>query len=179
MSDISLSIVPYEIVFQDRVQKAQQVVDWLISLNIIKPDKTDCILSKESGYPIDSKAVDITDDPNDLPYSLKTNGLQVITERTVFDAGEYGLDSFICPQCGEDIISLEWTLEDYHTHGDTVMSCPACHKDNSLNDYIIEPTWAFSNLGFTFWNWPSLKQEVIEDFERLLGCKVKVVECRI
>lgn len=139
MSDTSISIVPCKVDYQNRLIKAQQVTEWLTSLHVVKPVKTDCILSKELGYSIGSGAAIMTDYPEELPYSLKVNGLQVITDRTVFDAGEDGLDCFICPKCNEDIISLEWTLEDYHVNGNAMLSCPTCHSSSSLNEYIIEP----------------------------------------
>jgi hypothetical protein len=180
MSDTSTSIVPSIADYPDREQKARLIIDWLVNINAIKADKTDCILSSESGYPIDIGSKKLTYESEYLPFDLITNGLEVITTRTVFHSGENGIDTFICPLCNEDILSDAWAFfDDFYNNGNSTPTCPICKKRSALNDYLIEPAWGFSNLGFTFWNWPDFKEEVIKEFEQRLGCKVKVVSARI
>ncbi len=176
MSDISTSIVPELTIYPNRFEKAKQIVEWLTDIKAIKGDKADCILSSALGYPIDSGAVVLTTEPKQLPFNLVVNGLQVVTEPSVFDAGENGLDSVICPNCKEDILAEEWNLEGFIKSENPLLECPLCEQQSDLNSYVIEPTWGFSNLGFTFWNWTGFTDDFIKEFEQKLGCKVKVVE---
>jgi uncharacterized protein YbaR (Trm112 family) len=179
MSDTSTTIVPVITEYPNRSRKAQEIVNWLIDIQAIKAFKDDCILSSEQGYPIDTGAKALTSTPEYLPYELNTNGLQVITERSVFDAGENGLDSFVCPNCNEDILREDWRFDDYMETGNALLMCPLCKRANDINDYNMEPAWGFSDLGFTFWNWTDLTEDFIKEFEQKLGCKVKVVESHI
>ena len=179
MSDNSTSIVPKLTQYPDRLIKAKTIVDWLIGIGAVESVKTDCILGKGLGYPIGKNAKAVVDEPGDLPYGLIVCGLEVITENTVFHAGANGLDSFVCPNCGDDILEAGWDLNDFHEQGIPSLTCPLCNQVADLNDYAIEPTWGFSNLGFTFWNWPELKDSVIAEFEERLGCEVKIVDCHI
>jgi hypothetical protein len=179
MSDSSISIVPNIADYPDREAKAKQIIEWLVNIEAVNPIKTDCILSSELGHPIDKGAFKLVDEPEYLPFSFRCNGLEVVTDRTVFHAGENGLDSFVCPKCNENIVTNEWSLDDYDQTGNSLLLCPLCNNTSDLNDYIIEPTWGFSNLGFTFWNWPPLKAEVIHEFEKTLSCKVKIIYTHI
>jgi hypothetical protein len=176
MSDTSTTIVPVITDYQNRFEKAQHIVEWLINIQAISPVKTNCILSSDTGYPIAEGAKSLTHNPEYLPFNLLTNGLEVITERTVFDAGENGLDSFICPNCKQDIVAEDWNFDDYFKTGNVSLICPLCSHSSDVNRFSIEPTWGFSNLGFTFWNWSDLKEDFIEEFENRLHCKVKVIE---
>jgi uncharacterized protein YbaR (Trm112 family) len=179
MSDTSTSIVPQISDYPDRFLKATEIVDWLVSLKAVNPIKSDCILSSEPGYPISDGAQLLVNEPKYLPYGMIINGLEIVTKRTVFDAGENGLDGFVCPACNEDILAEEWNLAAFHETGNSLLVCPICKQVNEINDYLIEPAWAFSNLGFTFWNWPGFKDEILEEFEKRLNCKVKVVESHL
>jgi len=179
MSDVSTSIVPLLCDYPDRFAKAQEIIDWLIEIKAIKPIKSDCILSSEPGYAIDIGAKLLTNESEYLPFNLKTNGLEVVTKRSIFDAGENGLDSFVCPKCNEDILYSGLDLQEYSENGTSILTCPLCNRASEINQYRIEPEWGFSNLGFTFWNWSDLTAKFIEDFEKKLQCKVKVVESHI
>lgn len=179
MSDNNTSIVPKLTNYPDRLTKANIIIDWLVSREAIKPIKTGCVLSEDLGYPIGEGAKSLVNEPQYLPYNLLTCGLAVITKNCVFDAGENGIDSFVCPNCAGDILSEPWDLNDFYENGNPDLICPLCNQLADLNNYQIEPAWGFSNLGFTFWNWPPLKDSFIAEFEQRLGCEVKVVEGRI
>ena len=179
MSDNSTTIVPQISDYPDRLIKAKEIIEWLVSIKAIKPNKSQCILSSGAGYPIDTGAMSLSNEPEYLPFDLVTNGLEVVTKRSVFDPGENGLESFICPQCNEDILTEEWDFMDYSENGNSLLTCPLCNHASELNHYLIEPEWGFSDLGFTFWNWPDLKDEFVEEFESRLECKVKIIESHI
>jgi hypothetical protein len=50
-----------------------------------------------------------------------------------------------------------------------------CGRDVGLNDWRWDPTWAFGCLGFTFWNWPPLRDSFVTEASRLLGHRIAVV----
>jgi hypothetical protein len=43
MSDYSVSIIPKQSTYPDKETKAKEILDWLVSLDIVKPTLSDCI----------------------------------------------------------------------------------------------------------------------------------------
>ena len=80
MSDNSISIVPRQSSYSDKEIKAKEILDWLISLDIVKPTLSDCVLSSNNGYAISDGAKLTTAEPEYLPFELGSNGLEIITE---------------------------------------------------------------------------------------------------
>ena len=89
MSDNKISIIPQIVDFSNRHDKAKEILDWLVKRDIVKKEKTDCILSSGLGYAISNGAKLIVEEPSELPYDLITNGLEIVTEHTVFDSGKF------------------------------------------------------------------------------------------
>lgn len=56
MSDYSVSIVPQQSSYPDNKDKAKEILNWLISEDIIKSSLTDCVLGPEIGYAISEGA---------------------------------------------------------------------------------------------------------------------------
>ena len=79
MSDHSISIVPKLSIYPDKEKKAKEILDWLISLDIVKPTLSNCVLSSDTGYAISNGARNVTKEPDNLPFDLITNGLDIIT----------------------------------------------------------------------------------------------------
>jgi hypothetical protein len=150
MSDSSITIVPKQSNYPNAEEKAQELLSWLVSRNIVKNSISDCILSKNGGYAIAEGAQEITDETEYLPYDLLTNGLEIETGRQVFDNGENGIDEIICPSCHGDILENEWDISDWHEGRTDNLTCPLCNVQAEINTFNIEPKWGFSNLGFTF-----------------------------
>jgi hypothetical protein len=101
MSDHSITIVPRLSNFPDNIVKANEILDWLISQDIVKPSLSDCVLSSNKGYAISEGAKSVTNLPDELPFDRGVNGLEIITKRQVFDTGESGMYECICPNCKE------------------------------------------------------------------------------
>ena len=97
MSEHSISIVPRQSSYPDKENKATEILNWLISLDIVKATLSDCILSANNGYAISNGAKNVSDDPDNLPFDYTVNGLEIITTRQIFDTGENGMDELICP----------------------------------------------------------------------------------
>ncbi|HEV8515199.1 MAG TPA: hypothetical protein VGQ59_18080 [Cyclobacteriaceae bacterium] len=180
MSDHSITIVPRQSSYSNNKIKAREILNWLISLDIVKPILSDCVLSSDNGYAISDGARRVTNPPDELPFDLITNGLQIITERQVFDTGENGMDECICPNCKENISSEDWSFfNDWNEQKSNNLTCPLCNVQTDIHQFTFSPDWGFSDLGFTFWNWPDLTDEFIEEFKQKLGCDISVVYTHI
>lgn len=176
MSDYSISIVPKRSTFPGKEARAKEILDWLISLDIVKPDLSDCILSDKNGYAISDGAKNIVDDIDILPFNLTINGLDVVTERQVFDTGVNGMEKLICPNCKQDISEEEWSFfDEWAENKSDNITCPLCKIANDIHQFEFTPEWGFSDLGFTFWNLAVLKPSFINEFSQRLSCDVSVV----
>ncbi len=111
MSD-SISIVPRQSSYPDNKVKAKEILDWLTSLDIVKPTLSDCILGPDNGYAISNGARQITNLPDELPFDHITNGLEITSKRQVFHTYGNGIDECICPNCKESIATESWSLND-------------------------------------------------------------------
>lgn len=178
MSDYTISLVPKvsRYVFDEVV--VNDILKWLVSKDIVKAELSDCILGN-LGYALSDGAQYIVSEPQFLPYQLDTNGLEITTERTVFDTGQNGIDRIICPNCTENIVDNEWDLDSWCQGFTNNLLCPICGTESEIQQYVFEPQWGFSNLGFTFWNWPELKPEFIVELQEKLNCDLAVVRSHI
>ena len=176
MSDHSISIVPRKSDYQNREIQAKNIVSWLLSRDIIKPVLSNCVLGPGKGYAISDGARLVTSFPDALPLGLVVNGLEIITERQIFDTAENGIESLFCPNCKEDISGEDWSfLNEWADGKSDNLICPQCKQVSEIHNYSFTPDWGFSNIGFIFWNWPELTPEFIEEFKLKLGCEISVV----
>ncbi|HYG38518.1 MAG TPA: hypothetical protein VD908_07870 [Cytophagales bacterium] len=175
MSDYSISFVPKQSIFPNPQEKANEIFEWLVSKDIIKPFLSDCILSSQKGFSISDGAKKVCLFPNDLPFNLRTNGVEIITERQVFDTGENGIEELICPICGVNIAVKDWDLNSWDSGGSDNIKCTNCDVESEINKFHFSPEWGFSNLGFTFWNWPEFNTDFIKEFEQKMGCTLTIV----
>lgn len=179
MSDSSIAIVPKVTAFGAKDEKAKEILEWLISKDVVKPEITDCTLGKSGGYAISNGARNIVKEPEYLPFDLVTNGLEIVTERTVFDTGENFVDIIICPTCKTDISAEDWNLRPWAESTADGMTCPSCGSQSELHNYTFDPAWGFSDLGFIFWNWTEFNDEFIKEFKEKLTSEINTVYSRI
>lgn len=180
MSDHSIAIVPKKSVYDNNETKAEEILEWLISKDIVKPELSDCILSFEKGYAVSDGAKQIVNFPDDLPFDLLSNGLEIITGKEVFHAGESGMEECICSNCNENIAHEEWTfIDEWFIGAGDKSVCPLCNVMFDIHELKMKPQWGFSDLGFKFWNWPMFKTSFIEEFQDRLKCEVVVVRQHI
>jgi hypothetical protein len=177
MSDSSISIVCKKSRYLNSQEKAQEILRWLIANDIVEPVPSHCALGSEHGYAVSKGALSVVVEPKYLRFGPgQINGVSVITERTIFNTGQNGIEELTCPNCKNDISQEVWDFFDPWASGETDdLTCPSCGNPNEIHDYTFKPEWGFSNLGFEFWNWPPLKQEFIEDLKRRLECDVNIV----
>jgi hypothetical protein len=176
MSDHSISIVPKLSAYPNKSAKAREILDWLVSIDTIKSQISDCVLGANGGYSISSGAREVTSYPNVLPFEFGVNGLELTTERQIFHTGQNGMDLALCPKCNQNIADEDWGfLSEWGDNlGDTV-TCPLCSEATDIHQYKFSPDWGFSDLGFTFWNWPPFTDDFINEFKVRLKCEINIV----
>ncbi len=176
MSDFSISLIPNISEYPNREAKAAEIHAWLVAEAIIEPEASGCILSNELGYSVGSQAAKVVSEPTFLPNNLTVNGLEISTRRTVFSAE---LEELTCPNCKNDIAADDWDLTPWFEQASDGLICPQCAKEAAIHSYTFRPAWGFSNLGFSFWNWPRLTQDFIKQFEARLGYPISIVHQHI
>ena len=182
MSDNFISLVPRNVSKSEVSVIADKVIKWLCRQNIITDIRTDCVLGSDDGYPPGANFESVTDGNEDGLLSLQTNGLALLTEKQVFDNGSHGVEAVSCPNCGHNIIDMNWgdLINEWQNEtGEDKIICQNCQSTNSIVDYKFDPAWAFGYLGFTFWNWPPFKESFIRDFETLTGKSMVIVYGRL
>lgn len=181
MSDSFISIIPDGVKEAEAKELADKVVDKLVQRGIIKIELTNCTLGNSGHKPGDNYNEAIKGE--DFGFrDLVTNGLEIITDRQVFDNGGNGLDEITCPDCNADIIDTDWVgaLEEWvNNTGQDRVTCPQCGAKHSISKYNFVPAWGFGNLGFKFWNWPDLTDDFIRNIEQLLRREVTIVYGRL
>lgn len=85
----SIALVPKVKDYPNREAKAQEILDWLISRDIVEAEASPCLLAGDEGYAVAKGAKEIVNVPEGLPFELWTNGLEIITESQVFDPGAF------------------------------------------------------------------------------------------
>jgi len=176
MSDNSISIVCKKSTYPHNKEKAAEILEWLVSCNIVKPTLSDCVLGSNSGYAVSDGAKAVVNEPAYLRFGLATNGLDIVTDRTIFNTGGNGIDELIYPNCKTDISQEDWDFLEPWFSGETDdLRCPVCGGQSEIHNFDFVPEWGFGDLGFTFWNWPPFTDEFVEDFKQRLGCDVNIV----
>ena len=176
MSDHSISILPRLSTYPDKEDKAREILNWLINLDIVKSTPSDCVLGSTQGYALSEGARAISTEPDLLPFTLLTNGLDIVTERQIFHTGQNGLEELLCPKCGQNIAAEDWDFfEEWATNKSNNLTCPRCNNPTDIHQFKFTPEWGFSDLGFTFWNWSSLSDSFIADFISRLQCEINLV----
>jgi hypothetical protein len=183
LSDDSQSIVDIEAKGREVERLARRVCEYLAGRNIVAASKRDCVLSAAAGYPPGKKYAEACTRPAARGFArLVTNGVAVEVKRTVFDAGENGLE-VACPACRAKVLEADeaWSLAVgawWEGNDGAAYACRKCRKTAALNAYDGRFPWAFGSLGFTFWNWPPLSDAFVAEVAKVLGHRVRVVRCR-
>jgi hypothetical protein len=173
MGDCYQIIVDRDASILESERLATAIRAWLITECIIDAIESDCVLSGlgHAPGPRLDKAVDENDIDRYAVRRLRTNGLKIVSERTVF---AYSLESVSCAHC-RDEIEFRGPVSDavdawYSTGRTATIECPRCTAEQPVTELEYYPAMALGNLGFEFWNWPPLKASFLESLSRrLLG----------
>ncbi|GAA4239410.1 hypothetical protein GCM10022291_33600 [Postechiella marina] len=194
MSDNYITITTVKEVKNPK-ELSEKILKWLQTKEIIESELSDCILStKKKGYKPANKHTDAIG-YNENILSLQVCGLEVKTEREVFNAGAFTpFTKLECPNCNtnrfkgispQDFYTENCTEEQlnrfntvfpefdkWSNNKDTSLTCPHCLTKSNLASYKTDNSIAFSNLGFTFWNWPDLKEEFLMELKTEIGMDI-------
>ncbi|MCL2119109.1 MAG: hypothetical protein FWH27_11855 [Planctomycetaceae bacterium] len=186
MSDHSISFIPVQPRFQgDRYAKAEEIVKWLVDQKAIEPTLSDCVFG-DGGYRLlPGLAQFLEHGDRYFCPDLLMLGLEIITKKAVFHTGGNGLETVTCPVCQAcendpcdmqkdspflDLVGMWFDSES------ELVTCPYCQKEISITDFVFEPAWGFSDLGFSFWNChDQFRDDFVKEFERRLGCLIRLV----
>ncbi len=126
---------------------------------------------------------------------LKTCGVEVKSEREVFNAGAFtamtkleypncktnrfeGItpQDFFTDNCTEEQIQNFNTVfpefDKWVNNEKATLKRPHCLAESNLVDYKTDNSISFLNLGFTFWNWPDLKEEFLIELKSEIGTDI-------
>ena len=176
MGDYYTNVVPMDVEPEDAKAVADKVLHYLVSSKIVKPEVTNCTLTKEGGHaPAENYAMALAT-PDDAFIDLAVNGVEIVVQRSAFDSG--GLEDLQCPACNQSVIDAGWEPAFQAWLGrkpDVEFTCPHCNYQGTVTTYIFEPPFVFSELGFTFWNWgDNLSEEFITKLEELTDSRIAV-----
>jgi hypothetical protein len=181
MGDWFQIVVDEGVSFADAEQLSREILRWLTERGIVQAIPVQCVLGRdELGYPPGpncGEAVEGLWHEHQL-LDLRVNGLQVDIGRRVYHPMQ-GEISLFCPGCGiQSEFHDDWQsalLEWLKSKGDGILRCSKCEHTGSVTEWIYDPPWGFGELGFTFWNWPVLRQSFVEEFCAQFGHRTAFV----
>ena len=188
MGDSFQTLIDTRATLDDASVLAQRVVAELVGAGYISSERSNCTGTLgEEGYPPAPGMLRHLKKPDDMAMTLRTNGLEVTTGRSVHLSAF--VDRITCPLCGvtaSDLARLPWSeaIGEWYEGGSGLLRCPACRQDTDVTQWRYEPTCGFGNLSFTFWNWPPFTSAYwlrtpIEVIEAALGRPCVLVSGRI
>jgi hypothetical protein len=183
MGDWFQTIVDRNVSIEEAETLANEIRDWLVDRGIIQATMTDCILGGDGrGYPPGPNVEEVIG-PGDHSLFLKlwTNGLGLVTGRTVFYSGQ-GETTVLCPKCrvshGDH---AQWgdVIGEWYAGKAALLRCPHCKTSTAITEWVFDPPWGFGNLGLVFWNWPPLKDDFISEIGDRLKHQIVVVKGKL
>lgn len=152
-----------------------EVLSWLVEQGIVMAESTDCILGNHGHRPGPNYTAATVEPSPDL-HRLATNGVRVVTRRTVFYS--IGPNQVVCPQCGTAVVDdrdkdswdeFSSVIDEWYDGGSGVRACKQCGTRVGINEWGWSPPWGFGYLGFEFWNWPMLNPGFVAAVSKRLG----------
>jgi hypothetical protein len=182
VGDYFQTVVFKDVPLEQSLELGNKLVRWLVEQEIVIGEETDCILStKKNGYPPAKRYQLATKQPIDKHFLLlNTNGVELITGRTVFHAGQMDFE-MVCPHCQHKLKKFDEcnkAIECWY-QGQTInfVKCPACQQSHDLLSW--QSNYGFSSLGLTFWNWPELALKFLGRLGQIIDKKTQVVNGKI
>jgi|SRR5579859_5119338 len=182
MGDYFQSIVDRDVVVGEAERLGARILAVLVQHQIVEQIPSECVLGRDGGgYRPGPNFEHAIAPPDEGVRSLRTNGLQVIIERTVFDSGQGGFQ-LVCDRCRTkfpyDSADMPWSAAIgtwFSQEGQGLLTCSHCGYTKAITEWAFDLPWGFGNLGFKFWNWPPLRESFVEEVTLLLGHRTIVV----
>lgn len=161
---------------------AARLREWMISKKIIVAEPTtDCTYGDRAGYPPGENYSLAASDkkPSATMFTQRPNGVDFITEHSVFYAAGVGRITMLCSACGESCeLNDAWSAavdEWYASKGPGVLKCEFCGAAAPVTNWRHDPPFAFGNVGVQFWNWPRLSDEFLIELGQVVGHRFRLV----
>jgi len=159
-------------------EDAHRIREWLVSERIIVRNTTDCVLSNLHGHMPGENYIVAVKKPYPQLFELRTNGVALISKRTVFYSAGNPL-ILVCLSCGERFEGKEsWSAavqEWFTAKGPGLLACERCGVSVPITEWQHDPPWAFGHVGIEFWNWPPLREEFVKKAGEVLRHRVRLV----
>ncbi|OEC35829.1 hypothetical protein SAMN05216600_104148 [Pseudomonas cuatrocienegasensis] len=159
--------------------KARAILRWLVKREIVEALPTTCGSGANGmAYAIAAGARQVVERPALLPYGERLNGLEIITQRSIYTPTRGFLEEAGCPECRREIgVPLFDSLEQWWPGETDHFTCPECGHEDDINGFLFLQPCGFSNLGFIFNGWAEagLRPAFVEEFGERLGFAVSLV----
>lgn len=187
MGDWFQTIVDKDVSARNAAALGADILDWLIGAGVVVAERDGCVLGAVFGHRPGPAVAEVVDSTAGDPSfrDLWANGLALITERSVFDAGQGEPEAVSCPRCGSttrlvddryELIPEVWELFGASIYAweegedDIAVTCPSCAQPVEPADWIwADDHLVLAHLGFKFWNWPPFRPDFLAEFARRLG----------
>lgn len=189
MGDYNQAIIDVEVTTAEHARElASDVLAWLIAEQIIEDRLCDGCLGEGACYPPGPRFMQACGGKEDAALNgnyaefsrMATNGLKVLTGRSVVcnHQGEFG--PVACPECAafSPIDKLWEAGEIWFEHKGDTMTCDSCGRASMLSRWI-HPDVGFLVLAFQFWNWSPLSDEFIAAVGARLGNRVATITGKV
>lgn len=162
MSDLYTALGDLDATAADSAEIAERMTAFLIAEGVVAPNRTDCVLGAETGYPPGPNADAFTEFPVDR--TLWTNGAEIIAgpELHLSTSDELVMT---CPHCGRST-AIEFSAEYWppmqrdlfgFADGDGAIACPECGERAPINDVAWQDEAVIAAYAsVVFWNWGDL-----------------------
>src|SRR4051794_10718315 len=108
MGDWFQSVVDRDATEEEAPALGAAVHQWLVGEGIVAAQGRDCVLGVDAGYPPGPHYRRAVSEPYPGLLTFRTNGLEIITRRTIFHAGQ-GTFELVCATCsGRFVASDDW-----------------------------------------------------------------------
>jgi len=187
MGDSFEVIVDLDATAADASGLASRALDWLVREGIVRAERTDCVFGEPLGYPPGQQWAKAVTGPGRMPpdgLRMPTDGLSIVTARTVFNGGQGDAQYATCPRCAsrtwfytEGWERIEGAAEafinavkEWDASGAATVACPSCAQASEITRWRWEGDYfALGYLGFEFWNWWHLDPRFIAGLSRALN----------
>lgn len=156
-------VVNVEVEPEQAQECAEKVKRWLIQEGIVLPTPPE----PTEVFPVDSASYPrhlLAPGPKALDWCAASevfglfSGLEIVTQKRVFDPGANFSDLIECPNCETrfDSSKLEWmaAIDGWWSRNDGALTCPSCKTTKDIGQWKFpESSWAFGYLGFGFKEW--------------------------
>jgi len=182
MGDLFQNLAIPDIAPADIDRNAEAVLRFLTDREIVSPDRTDCTLGSEFGYPPGPNYANACKHPfhEDFRFhDLLTNGLELATQRNVYHFGQDQL-RLACTACNTSLTKIPEVptefiekIDDWYQSGHAPdFKCPICSTKKSMTEWQRGANIIVSDFALVFWNWPPLKPQFIDDIHQLVRAPV-------